>query len=175
MSESFQDVLAGLADIVGDNYVIDSAGDQEPYVVDWRARYRGRAVAVVKPGSTAEVAAVIRYCADKRLSIVPQGGNTGMRGAATPDDGAGNVVIRLDRMRRVRDVSPLANTIKVEAGCIFAGVQAAATAADRYFPLSLGAEGSCQIGGNISTNAGGTAVLRYGPMLDLVLGLEVAA
>ena len=173
MSESFQDVLAGLADIVGANHVIDSGSDQEPYVVDWRGRYRGRAVAVVKPGSTAEVAAVVRYCAERRLAIVPQGGNTGMCGAATPDDGAFNVVIRLDRMRRVRDVSPLANTITVEAGCILAEVQAAATAADRYFPLSLGAEGSCQIGGNISTNAGGTAVLRYGPTRDLVLGLEV--
>jgi FAD/FMN-containing dehydrogenase len=173
MSESSQGILAGLADIVGDNHVIDAAGDQESYVVDWRGRYRGRAVAVVRPGSTDEVAAVVRHCAERRLAIVPQGGNTGMCGAATPDDGASNVVIRLDRMRRVRDVSPLANTITVEAGCILADVQAAATAAGRYFPLSLGAEGSCQIGGNISTNSGGTAVLRYGPMRDLVLGLEV--
>ncbi|OCK56741.1 FAD-binding oxidoreductase [Bradyrhizobium sp. LMTR 3] len=173
MTGSFQNVLAGLAALVGDNYVIGSTGDQEPYVVDWRGRYRGRAVAVVKPGSTAEVAAVVRYCADQRLSIVPQGGNTGMCGAATPDDSAFNVVIRLDRMRRVRDVSLLANTITVEAGCILAEVQAAAAAVDRHFPLSLGAEGSCQIGGNIATNAGGTAVLRYGPMRDLVLGLEV--
>jgi FAD/FMN-containing dehydrogenase len=173
MSATLQNVLAGLKAIVGDNHVIDAAGDQEPYVVDWRGRYRGHAVAVVKPGSTDEVAAIVRYCVDNRLSVVPQGGNTGMCGGATPDDGACNVVIRLDRMRRVRDVSPLANTITVEAGCILAEVQAAATAADRYFPLSLGAEGSCQIGGNISTNAGGTAVLRYGPMRDLVLGLEV--
>ncbi len=173
MSESSQGILAGLAGIVGDSHVIDSAGDQAPYVVDWRGRYHGRAVAVVRPGSTDEVAAVVRHCAERRLSIIPQGGNTGMCGAATPDDGISNVVIRLDRMRRVRDVSPLANTITVEAGCILAEVQAAATAVDRYFPLSLGAEGSCQIGGNISTNAGGTAVLRYGPMRDLVLGLEV--
>ncbi|MCA6114198.1 FAD-binding oxidoreductase [Bradyrhizobium sp. WSM 1738] len=173
MSGSPQEVLAGLADIVGNNHVIDSAGDQEPYVTDWRGRYRGRAIAVVRPGSTDEVAAVVRHCVERQLAIIPQGGNTGMCGAATPDDGASNVVIRLDRMRRVRDVSPLANTITVEAGCILAEVQAAATAVDRYFPLSLGAEGSCQIGGNISTNAGGTAVLRYGPMRDLVLGLEV--
>ncbi|KGT76421.1 FAD-dependent oxidoreductase [Bradyrhizobium japonicum] len=172
MSDSFQDALAGLAAIVGDKHVIASGADQEPYVVDWRGRYRGRAVAVVKPGSTAEVASVVRYCADRRLAIVPQGGNTGMCGAATPDDHAGNVVIRLDRMRAVRDVSPLANTITVEAGCILAEVQNAARDVDRYFPLSLGAEGSCQIGGNISTNAGGTAVLRYGPTRDLVLGLE---
>ena len=173
MSDSFQDVLTGLAAIVGDKHVIASGSDQEPYVVDWRGRYHGRAVAVVKPGSTAEVASVVRYCAEKRLAIVPQGGNTGMCGAATPDDAACNVVIRLDRMRVVRDVSPLANTITVEAGCILAEVQSAARDVDRYFPLSLGAEGSCQIGGNISTNAGGTAVLRYGPTRDLVLGLEV--
>ncbi|UPU00803.1 FAD-binding oxidoreductase [Bradyrhizobium barranii subsp. apii] len=172
MSDSFQDALAGLAAIVGDKHVIASGADHEPYVVDWRGRYRGRAVAVVKPGSTAEVASIVRYCADKRLAIVPQGGNTGMCGAATPDDHAGNVVVRLDRMRAVRDVSPLANTITVEAGCILAEVQNAARSVDRYFPLSLGAEGSCQIGGNISTNAGGTAVLRYGPTRDLVLGLE---
>ncbi|MDN4982827.1 FAD-binding oxidoreductase [Bradyrhizobium arachidis] len=173
MSDSFQDALAGLAAIVGDKHVIASGPEQDPYVTDWRGRYHGRAVAVVKPGSTAEVASVVRYCAEKRLAIVPQGGNTGMCGAATPDDAACNVVIRLDRMRALRDVSPLANTITVEAGCILADVQAAARDVDRYFPLSLGAEGSCQIGGNISTNAGGTAVLRYGPTRDLVLGLEV--
>ncbi|RXT42151.1 FAD-binding oxidoreductase [Bradyrhizobium betae] len=173
MSCSLEDALAGLADIVGDKYVVASGPDQEPYVVDWRGRYRGRAVAVVKPGSTAEVASVVKFCAARRLAIVPQGGNTGMCGAATPDDRAGNVVIRLDRMRAVRDVSPLANTITVEAGCILAEVQNAARDVDRYFPLSLGAEGSCQIGGNIATNAGGTAVLRYGPTRDLVLGLEV--
>jgi FAD/FMN-containing dehydrogenase len=173
MSDSFQDALTGLAAIVGDKYVIASGSDQDPYVVDWRGRYHGRAVAVVKPGTTAEVASVVKYCTEKRLAIVPQGGNTGMCGAATPDHRAGNVVIRLDRMRTVRDVSPLANTITVEAGCILAEVQSAARDVDRYFPLSLGAEGSCQIGGNISTNAGGTAVLRYGPTRDLVLGLEV--
>lgn len=173
MSDSFQDALAGLAAIVGDRQIVASGPDQEPYLVDWRGRYQGRAVAVVKPGSTAEVSSVVRYCAANRLAIVPQGGNTGMCGGATPDDAACNVVIRLDRMRTVRDVSPLANTITVEAGCILAEVQAAARDVDRYFPLSLGAEGSCQIGGNISTNAGGTAVLRYGPTRDLVLGLEV--
>ncbi|MGY3459702.1 FAD/FMN-containing dehydrogenase [Bradyrhizobium sp. LM3.4] len=173
MSDSYRDALTGLAAIVGDKHVIASGPDQEPYVVDWRGRYHGRAAAVVKPGSNAEVSAVVKFCAAKQLAIVPQGGNTGMCGAATPDERTANVVIRLDRMRAVRDVSPLANTITVEAGCILAEVQNAARAVDRYFPLSLGAEGSCQIGGNISTNAGGTAVLRYGPTRDLVLGLEV--
>ena len=172
MKNARDSLLDELAALVGDRHVIGSDGDQEPYVVDWRGRYHGRARAVVKPGSPQEVAAVVKLCARQGIAITPQGGNTGMCGAATPDDGERNVVIRLDRMRSIRDVNPLANTITVEAGCILAEIQAAAAAADRYFPLSLGAEGSCQIGGNISTNAGGTAVLRYGPTRDLVLGLE---
>jgi FAD/FMN-containing dehydrogenase len=167
-----EDIHQRLAAVVGDRHVIAGAADQEPYIVDWRGRYRGRAQAIVKPGTTAEVAAVVRLCAEQGITIVPQGGNTGMCGAATPDAGDHNVVIRLDRMRSIRNVNPLANTITVDAGCILAEIQSAATAADRYFPLSLGAEGSCQIGGNIATNAGGTAVLRYGPTRDLVLGLE---
>ena len=161
-----------LAAIVGHRHVIASGEDQSPYLVDWRGRYRGQACAVVKPGSTAEVAAVVELCAKRGFAIVPQGGNTGMCGAATPDGGERNVVVRMDRMCCIRDANPLANTITVEAGCILAAVQAAAEAIDRFFPLSLGAEGSCQIGGNIATNAGGTAVLRYGPTRDLVLGLE---
>src|SRR5690349_6474108 len=165
-------LLDAIAGLVGDRHVIAPGADQELYVVDWRGRYHGRARAVVKPGSTQEVAAVVKLCAERGMVIVPQGGNTGMCGAATPDTGGRNVVIRLDRMRAIRDVNSLANTITVEAGCILAEIQAEASAADRYFPLSLGAEGSCQIGGNISTNAGGTAVLRYGPTRDLVLGLE---
>ena len=96
MSEFFQDALGGLADIVGANHVIDSGSDQEPYLVDWRGRYRGRAVAVVKPGSTAEVAAVVRYCAERRLAIVPQGGNTSLCGGATPDDGARGGAVAVD-------------------------------------------------------------------------------
>src|SRR6266702_1238351 len=166
-------LLESLAAVVGDRHLIVAGGDQEPYVVDWRGRYRGRACAVVKPGSTQEVAAVVKLCAAQGVAIIPQGGNTGMCGAATPSDGDRNVVVRMDRMRNIRSVNSLANTITVEAGCILAEVQAAAAAVDRYFPLSLGAEGSCQIGGNIATNAGGTAVLRYGPTRELVLGLEV--
>jgi FAD/FMN-containing dehydrogenase len=161
-----------LAAIVGDRHVVPPGEDQAPYLVDWRDRYRGQAWAVVKPGSTKEVAAVVELCAKQGFAIVPQGGNTGMCGAATPDTGERNVIVRMDRMRSIRDASPLANTITVEAGCVLATVQAAAEAMDRIFPLSLGAEGSCQIGGNIATNAGGTAVLRYGPTRDLVLGLE---
>jgi FAD/FMN-containing dehydrogenase len=166
-------IISSLTEIVGRQHVILPNDDQEPYVVDWRGRYHGKAIAVVKPASTREVADVVRLCAANGILITPQGGNTGMCGAATPPSAPSAVVVRLDRMRRIRNVSPLANTITVEAGCILAEVQQAAGEAGRLFPLSLGAEGSCQIGGNIATNAGGTAVLRYGPMRDLVLGLEV--
>jgi FAD/FMN-containing dehydrogenase len=166
------DVAAAIAGIVGDRNVILGAVEQEPYVVDWRARYHGRARCVVKPGSTDEVARLVRFCAERRIPIVPQGGNTGMCGAATPDREGKAVVLRLDRLDRIRELDLFGSTITVEAGCVLADIQAAAAAAERLFPLSLGAEGSCQIGGNISTNAGGVSVLRYGTMRELVLGLE---
>ncbi|MCK8785740.1 FAD-binding oxidoreductase [Roseomonas sp. NAR14] len=166
-------LIDALRGIVGAQHVLTAADDQEPYVVDWRGRYHGHAVAVVKPAGTAEVADVVRLCAENGVNVVPQGGNTGMCGAATPTAPGRSVVVRLDRLNRIRAVSPLANSITVEAGCILQNIQAAAEAVDRLFPLSLGAEGSCQIGGNIATNAGGTAVLRYGPTRELVLGLEV--
>ena len=167
------ELVEALGGIVGRQHVIAADDDQEPFLVDWRGRYRGRAAAVVKPASTEQVAAVVRLCAEEGVRVVPQGGNTGMCGAATPPSDGRSVVVRLDRMNRVRAVSPLANSITVEAGCILATIQEAAAEVDRLFPLSLGAEGSCQIGGNIATNAGGTAVLRYGPTRELVLGLEV--
>jgi FAD/FMN-containing dehydrogenase len=168
-----QGLVPALTAIVGASHVIMPGPDQEPYIVDWRGRYHGQALAVVKPGSTAEVAEVVRLCAEHGVAIVPQGGNTGMCGAATPVQQGPAVVVRLDRLRRILEVNPVANTITVEAGCILADIQAAAAEVGRLFPLSLGAEGSCQIGGNIATNAGGTAVLRYGPTRDLVMGLEV--
>ena len=135
--------------------------------------YKGSALAVVRPASTAEVAAVVRLCAETSAPIVPQGGNTGMCGAATPDAAGTAVVFALGRMNQIRDVDPLNNTMTVEAGCILASIQQAAADVDRLFPLSLGGEGSCVIGGNISTNAGGINVLRYGNTRELVLGLEV--
>lgn len=165
--------ISALGAIVGPRYVIGPDGDMEPFLVDWRGRYRGTALAVVKPGSTAEVSAIVRWCTENRVAIVPQGGNTGMCAGSIPLTGRPAVVIRLDRMNKVRWVSRLGDAIAVDAGCILADVQAAAKEKGRLFPLSLGAEGSCQIGGNLSTNAGGTAVLRYGTMRELALGLEV--
>ncbi len=161
-----------VAAIVGAGNVLTGA-DLAPYVTDWRDRYHGRAVLVARPGTAAEVAAVVRLCSDRGIPVVPQGGNTGLCGAATPDASGTAIVLRLDRMNRIRSVSRLDGTVEVEAGCVLQAVQTAAEAAGMFFPLSLGAEGSCQVGGNIATNAGGTAVLRYGPMRDLVLGLEV--
>lgn len=165
--------LSALTAIVGAQNLLSGAAEMEPYTVDARSRYHGQALAVVKPASTQEVAAIVRLCARHDVVIVPQGGNTGMCGAATPFAGRPAIIVRLDRMNRILAINPADNSITVEAGSILAEIQNAADGADRLFPLSLGAEGSCQIGGNISTNAGGTAVLRYGPMRDLVLGLEV--
>ena len=165
--------IDALSAIVGSRYVIGPGAEQEPFLTDWRRRYRGDAMAVVKPANTTEVAALARWCWANDVAMVPQGGNTGMCGAATPLTDSPSVVIRLDRLNRIRWISRLGDAIAVDAGCILANVQAAAEAAGRLFPLSLGAEGSCQIGGNLSTNAGGTAVLRYGTMRELMLGLEV--
>jgi D-lactate dehydrogenase (cytochrome) len=144
-----------------------------PHIRDWRGIYQGAAVGIALPASTAEAAALVGLCRNHGMRIVPQGGNTGLSGAATPDAGGNNVIVNLRRMNRIRALDPLNNTIVVEAGCILADIQAAAAQADRLFPLSLAAEGSCQIGGNLSTNAGGINVLRYGNARDLALGLEV--
>jgi FAD/FMN-containing dehydrogenase len=166
-------IVAALAGIVGAKYVLTDPLDVAPFYVDARSRYRGQAIAAVKPASTDEVAKIVRFCATERIAVVPQGGNTGQCGGATPMGRHRAIVLRLDRMNRIREVNPIDNTMTVEAGCILTDLQNAAEAADRFFPLSLGAEGTCQIGGNISTNAGGTRVVRYGNMRDLVLGLEV--
>ncbi len=144
-----------------------------PHLTDWRGRYTGRARCVVKPATTAEVAAVVALCAGEGVPMVPQGGNTGLVGGATPAGAGEEVVINLSRMNRVRAVDPVNNTLTAEAGCLLVQAQLAAEAAERLFPLSLAAEGSCEIGGNLSTNAGGVAVLRYGNMRELTLGLEV--
>ena len=165
--------IQALQAIVGQDQVITAASDLEPYLIDWRKRYRGTALAAVRPAKTDEVAKVVQLCAQEKIAIVPQGGNTGMCGGATPNPQGRQIVISLQRMNRVREVDTANQTITVEAGCILQAVQEAASAAGRYFPLSLGAEGSCSIGGNLSTNAGGTSVLRYGNARELCLGLEV--
>lgn len=164
--------LDELVQMLGRQYVL-SGDEAEPYSVDWRGRYSGKALAVVKPGSTEEVAQVVRWCAAHKVPMVPQGGNTGLCGGATPDASGQAIVLSLTRLNQIRSVDTDNDTMVVEAGCILQSVQQAARDADRLFPLSLAAEGSCTLGGNLATNAGGTQVLRYGNARDLVLGLEV--
>lgn len=165
-------LLAELRAIVGERGIV-GPGDQGPYQVDWREYYHGRAAAVVKPATTEEVSRVVTLLAKHRVAIVPQGGNTSLCGGGIPDESGRQVIVNLSRMNRVRAVDTQNNTMTVEAGCILANLQQVAEQNARLFPLSLAAEGSCEIGGNLSTNAGGTAVLRYGNTRDLVLGLEV--
>jgi D-lactate dehydrogenase (cytochrome) len=170
---SLPDALAQLKQLLGERGFITDAATMAPYLIEERGTYHGVAQAVLRPSSTEEVAAIVKLCAAARLPIFPQGGNTGLSGGAVPWEDGHGVVLSLGRMNRVRDIDPIDYSITVEAGCILADVQKAAAAVDRLFPLSLGAEGSCQIGGNISTNAGGIAVLRYGNTRALVLGIEV--
>ncbi len=148
-------------------------GDLSAYETDWRKRYPGRALAVARPASTEEVAAVLRLCQAHRVAVVPQGGNTGLVGGSTPDDSGQQLVLSLSRMKRLREIDVANASLTAEAGCVLADVQAAAAGAGMLFPLSLAAEGSCTLGGNLATNAGGTQVLRYGNARELCLGLEV--
>ena len=165
-------VLDRIRTVVGDAGVIVADTDKSPYLHDERGYYTGATPMIVRPAITQEVADVVRICHETGTAIVPQGGNTGLCGGATPYEHGGEILLSLTRMNRVRDLDALNYTITVEAGVILADVQKAAEDADRYFPLSLGAEGTARIGGNLSTNAGGTGVLRYGPARDLCLGLE---
>lgn len=162
-----------LKDIVGIKGWIDDAPTMAPYLTEWRGLVTGRAAMVLRPGSTDEVAAIVKLCAEHAIAVVPQGGNTGMVAGGIPSAAGEQILINLGRLNRIRELDPLDYTVTVEAGCVLADLQAAAKAVDRLFPLSLGAEGSCQIGGNLATNAGGVMTLRYGNMRDLVLGLEV--
>ncbi|NBU87959.1 MAG: FAD-binding oxidoreductase [Betaproteobacteria bacterium] len=165
-------LIPTLKDIVGAAHVL-TEGDLSAWQNDWRKRWKGRALAVVLPHSTAEVAQVVRACVQQGVSIVPQGGNTGLVGGGIPDESATQVLLSLKRMNRIRRLDTANLTMTVEAGCVLQSVQEAAHAASLLFPLSLAAEGSCTIGGNLATNAGGTQVLRYGNARDLCLGLEV--
>ena len=166
------DFLAQCVGVVGQANVL-AGDDMAGYLTDWRRRFTGRARAVLRPGSTAEVAALVRLCVAQRVPVVPQGGNTGLVLGSVPDASGAAVVLSLARMNRIRAVDPVNDTLTADAGCALQQVQEAAAAAGRLFPLSLASEGSCTIGGNLSTNAGGTAVLRYGNTRELTLGLEV--
>src|SRR5262245_25819969 len=166
-------LLERLKAVVGSKGWLDQPADLAPHLADWRRRFQGKTPLVLKPSSTAEVAEIVRLCAATQVPIVPQGGHTGLAGGGIPHESGDEVLLSLSRLNRVRAVDPANYTMTVEAGCILKQVQDSAAAADRLFPLSLAAEGSCQIGGNLSTNAGGIAVLRYGNARDLVLGLEV--
>ena len=163
--------LAGLVDLVGSDHVL--VGDQiTSYLTDWRGRYTGQALAVVRPANTAEVAAVVRWAHERRMAVLPQGGNTSLCGGATPSVEP-VIILSLLRLNQIRSIDTANDTMVVEAGCILQQAQEHAAAHQRLFPLSLAAEGSCTIGGNLATNAGGTQVLRYGNARDLALGLEV--
>jgi FAD/FMN-containing dehydrogenase len=167
------DFLARCREVVGERFVLTDPIDTAPYVTDWRGRFTGATRAVIKPGSTDELAQIVRLCNVDRVPIVPQGGNTGLVLGSVPDATGTAVVLSTTRLNRIRAIDPINNTIVVEAGCILQNIHDAAEKAGRLFPLSLAAEGSCTIGGNLSTNAGGTAVLRYGNARELCLGLEV--
>lgn len=165
--------LERIRSIVGESGWLDGAESMAPYLREWRGLFHGRAAAVVSPASTQEVAQVMAVCHEARIGVVPQSGNTGLCGGAAPDSSGQQIILSLRRMNRIRAVDADNDTLVAEAGCILGDVQTAARDADRLFPLSLAAEGSCMIGGNLATNAGGTNVLRYGNTRDLVLGLEV--
>ncbi len=165
-------LIESLRAVVGASAVLTD-GDLSAYEVDWRKRHRGRAAAIVRPASTAQVAAVLKACAAHGAPVVTQGGNTGLVGASVPDESGTQVLLNLTRMNRVRAIDAANLTITVDAGCVLQAVQEAAAGSGLLFPLSLAAEGSCTIGGNLATNAGGTQVLRFGNARDLCLGLEV--
>ncbi|MGB5336515.1 MAG: FAD-binding oxidoreductase [Woeseiaceae bacterium] len=162
-----------LKQIVGPGGWKSEAADLEPHLVDWRGAYTGKTPILIAPRNTEEVSQVVRACAAAGTAIVPQGGNTSLCGGSIPDETGQQVLLSLSRMNRIISVDPFNFSMQVEAGCVLANIQEAAIAVDRIFPLSLGAEGTCQIGGNLATNAGGVNVIRYGTARSLVLGLEV--
>ena len=165
--------LDALKAAVGTDSWVESAEDLSPFVVDFRRLYQGRTPLALLPRTVEQVSAILQICHRDEVAIVPHGGNTSYCGAATPDESGTQIVLSMRRLNRVRHLDAANYSLIIEAGCTLAEAQAAALAADRLFPLSLGSEGTAQIGGNLSTNAGGTAVLRYGMMRDLVFGLEV--
>lgn len=165
-------LIETLRGIVGEGNVLTDR-DLGAWEQDWRLRVRGRALAVVRPNTTAQIVETIRACAAVGAAIVPQGGNTGLVAGTIPDDSGTQVVLSLTRMSAIREIDPDNLTMTVDAGCVLQAVQQVAEEPGFLFPLSLAAEGSCTIGGNLATNAGGSQVLRYGNARDLCLGLEV--
>src|SRR6195256_2672427 len=165
------DLLHRFAAIVGERYAVTEASELAPYLTEERQLYHGRSPMVLRPGSVAEVSAILRLANETGTAIVPQGGNTGLVGGQTPHNG--EIVISMRRMDKIREVDTASNTMTCEAGVILQIAQQRASEVDRLFPLSLGAEGSCTIGGNLSTNAGGTTALAYGVAREMALGLEV--
>src|SRR5689334_12378532 len=166
-------LINGLSAAAGADALITDPARTAPMLRDHRALYRGHALAVVAPADTAAVSRVLAYCNERRIGVVPQGGNTGYCGGATPDASSSQVLLSLARLDRVRGIDAANYTMIAEAGCVLADLQRAAADAERYLPLSLGSEGSCMLGGNLSTNAGGLNVIRYGMAREMVLGLEV--
>ncbi|HVX98940.1 MAG TPA: FAD-binding oxidoreductase [Pseudorhodoplanes sp.] len=163
------ELLSRFAAIVGDKYAVTDPAELAPHLVEQRGLYQGNAPMMLRPGSVAEVQAILKLANETKTGIVPQGGNTGMSGGAVP---FGEIIVSLSRLDRIREIDAASNTMTCEAGVILANAHRAAAEAGRLFPLSLGAEGSCTIGGNLSTNAGGTAAIVYGTARDLVLGIE---
>jgi len=166
------DLLQRLHAAVGDAGLVLDAEAQAPYLQDWLGKWHGRTPVVVRPLNTEQTAAVMAICHDTHTPVVTQGGNTGMSGGATPDASGAQIVLSMVRMNRIRQVDPLNNSLTAEAGVLLANVHDAAAQSNRFFPLSMGSEGSCTVGGNLASNAGGIAVLRYGNTRDLVLGIE---
>ena len=166
-------LIAQFIAICGDKYVLTEKEDKAPHLTDWRGHYTGDAMAVVKPASTAEVSSLVRFCHDHHIPIVPQGGNTSLCGGATPDDSGKAIIISMARMDQIRHFDRPSQSITVDAGCILEKIQDAASQEGLIFPLNFGSRGTCRIGGNLSTNAGGLNVLRYGNARSLCLGLEV--
>ncbi len=167
------ELLARFSAIVGPAHALTDPLETRPHLVEWRELYQGRTPMVLRPGSTAEVAAILRLGSETGTAVIPQGGNTGLVGGQIPDESGAEIVLSLKRLDKIRAVDPSSDTMVVEAGVILDRIHHAADAVDRLFPLTLGSQGSCTIGGNLASNAGGTAVLAYGNARDLVLGLEV--
>jgi len=168
-----QNFINELSTVLDSKYILTAEDDKAPYLTDWRKRFTGKALAVLLPEASDEVAQIVKLCSQHQVALVPQGGHTGFCGGATPDGSGKQIILNFKRMNQIREIDIANQTITLEAGCILQTVQAAAAEQGFLFPLSLGAEGSCMIGGNLATNAGGTNVLRYGNARDLCLGLEV--